>query len=71
LGSLITNDATCTYEIRSRIAMAKAVFHKKKTLIISKLNFNLRKKPVKYHTCSIKVNQSHYRPGEALRVPGG
>jgi hypothetical protein len=51
--------------------MAKAVFHKKKTLFIRKLNFNLRKKPVKYHTWSINVNQSHYRPGEVLRVPEG
>jgi len=28
-GSLITSDATCTCEIRSRIAMAKAVLYKK------------------------------------------
>jgi hypothetical protein len=31
LGSLITSDATCTCEIISRIAMAKAVLYKKKT----------------------------------------
>jgi hypothetical protein len=31
LGSLITSDATCTCEIRSRIAMAKAILYKKKT----------------------------------------
>jgi hypothetical protein len=46
LGSTITNDARCTREIRSRIAMAKAVFNKKKTLSTSKLESNLRKKLV-------------------------
>jgi hypothetical protein len=30
--SVITNDAECTREIISRIAMAKAAFNKKKTL---------------------------------------
>jgi hypothetical protein len=34
-GSMITNDARCTHEIKSRIAMAKAAFNKKKTLFIS------------------------------------
>jgi hypothetical protein len=29
LGSMITNDAKCTHEIKSRIAMAKASFNKK------------------------------------------
>jgi len=43
LGSLITSDATCTCEIRSRIAMAKTVFYKKKTLLTSKLNLNFEK----------------------------
>jgi hypothetical protein len=32
LGSMITNDARCTREIKSRIAMAKAAFKKKKNL---------------------------------------
>jgi hypothetical protein len=41
LGSIITNDARCTREIKSRIAMAKAALNKK-TLFISKLNLNLR-----------------------------
>jgi F0F1-type ATP synthase beta subunit len=31
LGSMITNDARCTCEIKSRIAMAKASFNKKKS----------------------------------------
>jgi len=30
LGSLLTNDGRCTCEIKSRIAMAKAAFNKKK-----------------------------------------
>jgi hypothetical protein len=43
LGSLITSDATCTCEIRSRIAIAKVIFYKKKTLFRSKLNLNFEK----------------------------
>jgi len=34
-------------EIKSKIAMAKAGFNKKKTLFTSKLDLNLRKKLVK------------------------
>jgi hypothetical protein len=47
LGSMITSDARCTCEIKSRIAMAKAAFNNKKTLFTSKLGLNLRKKLVK------------------------
>ena len=32
LGSMLTNDGSCTCEIKSRIAMAKAAFNKKKVL---------------------------------------
>jgi hypothetical protein len=32
LGSMTTNDARCTRAIKSRIAMAKATFNKKKNL---------------------------------------
>jgi hypothetical protein len=49
LGSLITSDARCTREIKSRIAMAKAAFNKKR-IFTSKLDLNLRKNLVK---CSI------------------
>jgi hypothetical protein len=37
LGSMITNDARCTREIKPRIVMAKAAFNKK-TLFTSKLD---------------------------------
>jgi hypothetical protein len=47
LGSMTTNDARCTREIKSRIVMAKAPFNKKKTLFTSKLDLHLRKKLVK------------------------
>jgi hypothetical protein len=42
----ITNDARYTSEIKSILAMAKVAFNKK-TLYTSKLDLNLRKKPVK------------------------
>jgi hypothetical protein len=46
LGSQITNDARCTREIKSRVAMVKAAFNKK-TLFTSRLALNLRKKLAK------------------------
>jgi hypothetical protein len=38
LGSMITNDARCTHEIKSSNAMAKAACNKKKAPFISKLD---------------------------------
>jgi len=55
LGSMLTNDGRCTCEIKSRIAMAKAAFNKKKTLFTSKLDLNLRKKLVKCYICSMAL----------------
>jgi hypothetical protein len=55
LGSMLTNDARGTCEIKSRIAMAKAAFSKKKTLFTSKLDLNVRKKLVKCYIWSIAV----------------
>jgi len=44
---MLTDDGKCTCEIKSRIAMGKAAFNKKKNLFTSKLDLNLRKKLVK------------------------
>jgi hypothetical protein len=52
---MITCDARCTCEIKSRIAMAQAAFNKKKTLLTSKLDLNLRKKLVTSYICSIAL----------------
>jgi cobyric acid synthase len=41
-GSMITDNARCTCEIKSRIAMAKPAFNKKKALFTSKVELNLR-----------------------------
>jgi hypothetical protein len=54
LGAMI-NDARCTREIKSRIAMAKAAFNKKKNLFTSKLDLNIRKKLVKYYILSVAL----------------
>jgi hypothetical protein len=54
LGSMITNDERCTWEIKSTIAMAKAAFNKK-TLFTSKLELCFRKKLVKCYTWSIAL----------------
>ena len=55
LGSMLTNDGRCTREIKSRTAMAKAAFNKKKTLFTNKLDLNLRKKLVKCYILSMAL----------------
>jgi hypothetical protein len=44
---MLTNDGRCTCEIKSRIAMAKTTFNKKRALFTSKMDFELWKKVVK------------------------
>jgi hypothetical protein len=44
---MITKDARCKREIKSRTAMAKPAFSKKKWPFNSKPQLNLRKEPVK------------------------
>jgi len=55
LGRMLKNDGRCTCEIKSRIAIAKVAFNKKKNLFISKLDLNLRKKLVKCYISSMAV----------------
>jgi len=55
LGSILTNEGRCTYEIKSRISMAKSAFNKKKTLFTRKLDLNLRKKLVKCYIWSMAL----------------
>jgi hypothetical protein len=52
---VITSDARCTRESKSRMAMAKAAFNKKKNLFTSNLDLNLRKKLVKCYIWSIAL----------------
>ena len=61
LGSMITNDSRCTREIKCRIAMAIAAFNRKKTLFTSKLDLNLRNKPVKCYFWSIELYDAKTR----------
>jgi hypothetical protein len=42
MGSVITNDARCTRDIKSRVAMAKPLLEKNNTLFTSKLKSKLR-----------------------------
>ena len=50
-----TNDVRCICEIKSRIAMAKAAFNKKRALFTSMLDLKLRKKLVKCYIWSIAL----------------
>jgi hypothetical protein len=49
---MITRDAKCTREIKTRFAMS---INKKKFLLTSHFDFNLRKTPIKYFIWSIAV----------------
>ena len=55
IGSMLIDDGRCTCEIKSRIAMAKTAFNKKKNLFSSKLDLNLRKKLVKCYVWSMAL----------------
>jgi hypothetical protein len=47
LVSMLTNDVRCTCEIKSKIAMAEGAVNKKRALLTSKVDLELRKKLVK------------------------
>ena len=69
LGSILTNDGRCTCEIKSRIAMAKAAFNKKKNLITSTLDLNLRKKLVKCYIWSMALYGAEtWTLGQQIRI---
>jgi hypothetical protein len=52
---MLTNDGTCTCEIKSRIAIANDAFNNKKTLFTSTLELKLRKKLIKCYIWSIAL----------------
>jgi hypothetical protein len=52
---MLTNDGKCTCEIKSRIAIAKAAFNKKRALFSSKMDLELRNKLVKCYIWSIAL----------------
>jgi len=53
---MLANDGRCTCEIKSRIAMTKAAFNKKRALFSSTLDLKLRKKLVKCYIWSIALD---------------
>ena len=52
IGSVLTRDGYCTKEIEMRIYVVKEAFNRKISLLISKLNIELRNKLVMYYVCS-------------------
>jgi hypothetical protein len=50
---MITHVANCKCETKSRIAIEKAAFNRRKTLFTSKLDLNLRKNLVKCYIWSM------------------
>jgi hypothetical protein len=52
---MMTSDARCTREIKSRIAKTKEAFNTKNILFISKHDLNLRKKLAKCDTWSMTL----------------
>jgi hypothetical protein len=61
---MLTNDGRCTCEIKSRIAIAKAAFNKKRALFTSILDLRLRKKLVKCYIWSIALYSAAETPGK-------
>jgi hypothetical protein len=55
LDSTVTNDARYAGEMKPRIAVTKAAFNKKKMLLSSKLDLNLRKKLIMCYVWNIAL----------------
>ena len=55
LGSMLTDDGRCICEMKSRIALAKALFNKNLYLFTTKLDINLTKKLVKCYVWSMAL----------------
>jgi hypothetical protein len=55
LGIMITNDATCKREIKSRVSKERAAVDKKKTRFTSKFGLDLRKKVLNCNIWSIAL----------------
>jgi hypothetical protein len=53
---MLTNNETCTCEIESSIAMTKAAFISQRAIFTSKMDLELRKKPVKSYSWSIDLH---------------
>jgi len=66
LGSAITNDARFTREIKSRIAMADAVFNEM-ALFTSRMDLNLRNKLTKRFVWNIVLRDGEYWTLRKLR----
>jgi hypothetical protein len=58
---MITKDARCISEIKSRFAMAKTTFNKIKNLFLSQLELNLRKKLVRCYIWSVVLCSAENR----------
>jgi hypothetical protein len=52
---MLANVGRCNREVKSRFAMAKAVFNKKRALFIRKMYLELKKKLVKCYIWSIAL----------------
>jgi hypothetical protein len=63
---MLTNDGSCACEIKSRIAVAKAAFNKKRVLFTSKMDLELRKKLVKCYIWSIALYGAETRTFRAV-----
>jgi hypothetical protein len=55
LGSMLTNGGRCTCVIKCRTVMAKAAFIKKRVILCSTLDLELRKKLVKCYIWSVAI----------------
>ena len=55
LESLISNDDTCTTEIKSRIAIAKNVFNRRKELFSNRMSKDLKKIVIKTIVWSVAL----------------
>jgi len=52
-GTMITNDARCACEKKSKIGMAKTAFNKNNNIFTYTLDLNVRKKPITCYIWSI------------------